>query len=288
MKAVKKVLRIFAWAALVLAVALVLHPLWIGVAAKALAPSVVKSVTKTRFAVDRIGLNLYSGGIAVEGVTVENPGHFFEKAADPVQESAKKDDAKSALLSIAKGIARESSKDVGKALSVVADVLSPCGTNAVTLGALVVDVAMLDTLSGTVHVSSVHVDGLSIFGDTTFSNLREIAENASGEDEEEDEPVAKEAAEEASEAKVVIDRVLLTDARIKWGNITIPLPDVEVRDIGKSSGGATGEDAFGMILDAVCDASDAVCAGSGKALKLAIEGGSKIGESVKFVKGLFK
>ena len=287
MKAMKKVLRILAWVSLALVLSLVFHPLWIGPTAKALAPSIVAGITKTRFAVDYIGLNLYTGRIAVDGVVVENPRHFFEKSEEKAQEVSKKEETKNALFSIAKGLAQESSKGVGKALSAVGEVLSPCGTNAVTLGSVAVDISMFDTLTGSVHVREVCIDGLSIFGDTTFSNLREIADNASGEDEKE-ESKAKEAADEASETKVVIDRVLLTNAKIKWGNITIPLPNVEVRDIGKSSEGSTCEDAFDMILDAVCDASDTVCAGSGKALKLAIEGGSKIGESVKFVKGLFK
>ena len=185
MKAMKKVLRIFAWVSLALALSLAFHPLWIGPTAKALAPSIVEGITKTRFAVDYIGLNLYTGRVAVDGVVVENPRHFFEKTEAKAQEDSKKEEAKNALFSIAKGLAQESSKSVGKALSVVGEVLSPCGTNAVTLGSVAVDIAMFDTLTGSVHVREVCIDGLSIFGDTTFSNLREIADNASGEDEKE-------------------------------------------------------------------------------------------------------
>ena len=284
----KKILKYALYFFGILLLLLLLHPLWVGLAAKALAPSIVEGVTKTRFFIDRIGLNLYSGCVAAEGVVVENPRKFFDGSTAAGQKTAKKEETKNALISIAQGLVRESSKEAGKVLSVVGDVLSLCGTTAVTLSSVMVDVAMLDTLTGNVHVRDVRIDGLSVYGDATFSNLREIADNASGEEDGKAELEERKPVEEESGAKVVIDRVLLTNAKIKWGNISIPLPDVEVRDIGKSSEGATGEDAFNMILDAVCDASDTACTGSGKALKLAIEGGSKIGESVKFVKGLFK
>lgn len=273
------------------------HPLWVGAAGKAIAPSAVSSVTRTAFAIEGVGVNLFSGKVGVSGVVVENPRHFFDKtakpaaepSAEPVAEPVKESSGKS-LVSFAKGIVRETAKGIGGAVAVVGEVLAPCGTNAVVLKSFEVEFETLSALGDVMHVREVKIDGLDIFGDATFSNLREIADNASGDSSGEAAAPEREGApaeEKQSASRVIIDRVVLSGVRIKWGNVTVPLPAVEVRDIGKESSGATCEDAFGAILDAVCTAADKVCVGSGKALKLSVEGGSRVKDGVKLIKEIF-
>ena len=84
--------------------------------------------------------------------------------------------------------------------------------------------------------------------------------------------------------------------------MAVPLPDIEIKDIGKEEGGADEESAAKAIVDGVCDAADDVCAGAGSALKVALEGADAakgavggavdagkeaVGGAVDAVKGMF-
>ena len=85
MKALKKTLKILLWTlAGVLALSLLLallHPLWLGPAARWAANKYVPEFTKTEFSVGRIGLNLYSGRLTVEDCKLSNPSNYAEKTA---------------------------------------------------------------------------------------------------------------------------------------------------------------------------------------------------------------
>ena len=88
-------------------------------------------------------------------------------------------------------------------------------------------------------------------------NLHKLLSNLGADDEEEkpEEEEKKEEAEERKEGgrKVVIEHFLFKDAKVRVAvaggkGAVVPLPDIELRDIGKSSGGATALDATGQIL----------------------------------------
>lgn len=207
---------------------LLVHPFWVGAAGASVARSIVPDMTKTEFGMDVLGINLYSGNVSTEGVSIKSPGD--EKL------------------------------------------------DAVSLKALKVAFSTPSMFSNERHIKEIVVDGLKVYGDMTFSNLRQIVANINEYVGEEKEETQK------SESKLIIDRILITGTEFKWGVVKVPLPDIELKDIGKESP-VSNEDAFNTILDAVCDAADKVVAGSGKALNLAIEGGSKIAEGVKAVSG---
>lgn len=72
----KKVLKVFAWVLCVLVVLLLASPLWLGPLAKCIANSVVPGIVGTKFNVQSISVNVYSGRLTVEGVTLANPEGF--------------------------------------------------------------------------------------------------------------------------------------------------------------------------------------------------------------------
>lgn len=149
---------------------------------------------------------------------------------------------------------------------------------AISLKSLSVKFGTMSMISDEKHIEEIVVDGFRIYGDMTFSNLRQIVANINeyiGETPEEP---------EKEPAKVVIDRLFITGTVFKWGVVEVPLPDIELKDIGKEEE-TTGEGVFDEVVTAVCDAADKVAVGSGKALKLAIEGGNKLAEGVKAVTG---
>ena len=85
-------------------------------------------------------------------------------------------------------------------------------------------------------------------------NLHKLLSNL-GADDEEEKPEKKEdkEAEKKGGRKVVIEHFLFKDAKVRVAvaggkGAVVPLPDIELKDIGKSSGGATALDATGQIL----------------------------------------
>lgn len=87
-------------------------------------------------------------------------------------------------------------------------------------------------------------------------NLHKLLSNLGADDDEEKpEEEKKEEPEEKKEGgrKVVIGHFLFKDAKVRVAvaggkGAVVPLPDIELTDIGKSSGGATALDATGQIL----------------------------------------
>ena len=86
-------------------------------------------------------------------------------------------------------------------------------------------------------------------------NLHKLLSNLGADDDEEKPEEEKEEKEEKTEGgrKVVIEHFLFKDAKVRVAvaggkGAVVPLPDIELKDIGKSSGGATALDATGQIL----------------------------------------
>ena len=267
MKVVLKSFRLLLKVAVFLLVALLIialaHPVWVGPVVKGVANSSVPKVTKTGFNLGELGVNLYRGRLHVGDVQLQNPERFFKDSA-PVT-----------------GLA--------SAVAAVGDALSSSETNAVSLTSLDVGMSTMSVLGDTIHVEEIAISGLQFYGDLTFSNIREIAKNAGGDSDESAEPAPgkdeeeqpkKGGEEDKGGKKVVIDRVVITDTKIQWGHVAVPIPKIELKDIGKDSGGTSEEGAFKAIVDGICDAADSVCKGAGSALKLAIEGANSVAEAV--------
>lgn len=277
MKVIKILFKTAMFVFAMLVAAILALPLWIGPVATTGAETFVPKVTKTPFKLAEFGLNQYSGRLHVGGMELWNPERFYtaseSKAKNP------KDVKSDGIISVVANQAANVAAAAGDAVRAVGDTLASSETNAVKLGALDVKLSPLSVLGDTIHIEEIVVKDLFIYGDLTFANLREIGANASGDGEKDDDDGKKEEKKEEKKddgdgKKVVIDRVLVTGAKIQWGHAAVPLPDIELKDIGKGKDGegVDAESAFDTIVEGICDAADKVCKGAGAALKLAIGG----------------
>ena len=172
-------------------------------------------------------------------------------------------------------------------MAAVGDAVTSSETNALSFSEINVNLAMLSLPTDTLRIEEIVVRDLNIYGDLTFSNIREIADNASGGEKPgaaAEEAGADAKSEESGDAekggkKVVIDRVFITGTKFQWGHVVVPIPDIEIKDIGKDE--AVDEaGAFDRVVDALCDAADKAQTGLGTALKAAINGGKAVGKVV--------
>ncbi len=273
MKIIKTLFKIAGYVLAVVLVALLAHPVWLGPVVKGLANSKVPEITKTGFNLGEFSLNLYRGRLHMGDMQLRNPERFYAESK-PVT-------------------------DVASAIAAVGDALSSSSTNAVGFSSIDVSMSPLSVLGDTVHIGEITIKDLFVYGDATFSNIGEIIENASGGKEKDDggkevpeagkkdEPAggAEPEAKKDGGKKVVIDRVFITGTKIQWSHGVIPIPDIEILDIGKDGGGVSEDGAIRAIVDAICEAADKVSAGMGSALKMAVEGADALVGAVKNVAG---
>lgn len=208
-----------------------IHPVWIGSFSASVARLVVPKMTKSEFSMEDLGINLYSGKIYTDGISIKSP-----------------DDNKS---------------------------------DAISLKSFTVNFDTPSMITNERHIKEVVICGLHVYGDVTFSNLRQLRDNIEeylGEDKND----KKKKDAEKSDSKLVIDRIVISGTEFKWGHAKVVLPDIELKDVGKDEP-TDSDGVLSVILDAICDASDKVVFGSGKALKLSIEGGDKLVEGAKAI-----
>lgn len=277
MKLIKGLFKLVFWLIVIVLAAVLTLPLWIGPVVKGVANSQVPKITKTEFHLGEFGLNPYRGTLHVGDMQLQNPTRFFtdsEKKSKSITEVKGDGTVLGAVAAHADNIASMA----GDGLRTVGDAVSSYVTNAVSIGSLDVRYKTMSFASDTIHIEEIAIRDLFIYGDVTFANIREIIQNATEGGEKEEKP--KEKKDEKGGKKVVIDRVLITGAKIQWGHIPVPLPEFEIKDIGKEEGGTDEEGAFDAIVQGICDAADKVCTGVGKALKAAIDGVEAIGNAL--------
>ncbi len=147
-----------------------------------------------------------------------------------------------------------------------------------------VDVAVCSLLSSTIHVREISIENpfVSYVSENGTNNFAAIAATAKGKlGSAEETPAAeaeKKAEEEKAGTKVVIDRFYLAGTRVKLGILPLALPTIELKDIGKESGGATFSDVCATVGSSVtkfmtdaggtaANALKSVTGGAGDALK---------------------
>ncbi len=117
------------------------------------------------------------------------------------------------------------------------------------------DTASLLRSSEPIHIREILIDGPVVayeikgLGNT---NLKALLDKLGASEKEEE----KSKDEERPGRKVVIDSFRFTNGKVRvavWDGkgATVPLPPVELSDIGKKSGGATGLEALGQVLRSV-------------------------------------
>ncbi len=110
-------------------------------------------------------------------------------------------------------------------------------------------------------------------GGAAGSNLQQLMNNVDaftakeGGTKSEVAPAEQGQAQQGSGAKMVINRVTLTGGKIKIvtplssEGITVPLPKIELTDVGKDKGGISAADAFKLVMEKVLAASSGAVAG---------------------------
>lgn len=283
MKIVGKIVKFVLWTLAIVVAIVLLLPLWVGPVAKYAANTAVPKTTGTPFHIGEFTLNQYTGKLRIGDVQVQNPERFF-KASEKKAKGAAEVKGEGILGTVA-AHAGNALAAAGDAANAALDAVSSSETNAVSLGLLDVSFSTLSALTDTIRIPEIKIENLYFYGDMTFSNIREIADNASKGDEEDKAEEKKAEAEEKKAddgegKKVIIDRVFITGTKLQWGHVAVNLPDIEIKDIGKDSGGADRKAAFDKIVAGICDAADKACAGAGSALKVALEGASAAADAV--------
>ena len=225
MKKLLKILGITILSIVALALLLVLTlPLWLGPVVKPLANSAVPKLTKTSFNLGHLSLNPYTGRFELGDMVLGNPAGYDEPTA-------------------------------------------------VAVSNIVVDVAMTTACDKYVHIEEVTIDGVFVSlvkgGENNVDNMLQIQYNVAGGKDKYEEKQAKAEAEakakpdedegEAADSKkIVIDVLTLNDIKVKYGMVTIPVPSITLKDLGKESDGLTASELFEKVWEAIINAALAV------------------------------
>ena len=228
MKVIKFIFKAILWIVVLVVIALLALPLWIGPVVKGVANSVVPGIPGTGFNLGEFGLNPYVGTLHVGDMQLANPTNFSEKNAVALE----KFDADLAVTSLFGG----------KKICI----------ESVDLDGLVV---YTDPKMANFRQIAANAAGEP----EEKSEAAKLAEeNAPAE-----EPKAEEAkpAEEAKEGKgLQIDRITIKNVTVKYGIVPFKIPmDIEITDIGKDSEeGASLQEIVKLVWQKILAAGGAV------------------------------
>ncbi|MDE0838210.1 MAG: AsmA family protein [Kiritimatiellae bacterium] len=146
--------------------------------------------------------------------------------------------------------------------------------HAIRLGAMSVDVDLASLKTDTIIIKEILIDGPRLMFElglrkTIVGEIMKYIESATASDTPETEQ--PEGADEKPAKLVIIQHVLVTGGKVglsspvtKGKAIRLPLPKLELHDIGKKKGGATLASAVEQILSAIYKSAFQVIASSGK------------------------
>lgn len=262
----KKIIKICCWIiGLVILIPIVLIaslPLWLGPVVRPTVNTIAPKITKTDFRLEKLYLNPYTCNFELGGVRIGNPAGFSD-------------------------------------------------TNAVVLGYFNVDVDTSSLSKDVIVVENVEISDIYVTmlkGDDGKTNLDIIEENVMGaaDEYEKEQEKAKAADEEPMEfnKKIIVNRFVFKNVSGKISMskyVTVPfrVPSIELKDIGKDSGGydldhlyaAIVKEFWASIMAQAADVGDLLGKGAGKAVDAVKGAGESIknaGESLKNVGDSFK
>src|SRR5256712_2714207 len=168
-----------------------------------------------------------------------------------------------------------------------------------------VKVDLKTALSDKLIIEEILIDGPEITYEAgpSGSNLSKIQQNVAAFDKSvapKDAAESKSQKKDPTQKKVQINhfivkngQVNLSASMLKGKALTVRLPDLHLRDIGKESGGVMVQQAAAEVLMAINKSVVQSVAGSGKLLEKAAEEaakglGSEAGKAVEGIKGLFQ
>jgi len=224
MKAVKFIFKAILWIAVLVVVALLALPLWIGPVAKGVANAVVPDITGTGFHLGEFGLNPYVGTLHVGDMQLANPKDFDEKNAVELT----KFDADLAVTSLF----------CGKKIRI----------ESVDIDGIVV---YSDTTASNFRKIADNVAG-EPDGEKVVKADKPGDEDASEQKKDE---------EDAKKGKgIQIDRITVKNVTVKYGIAPIKVPiDIVIEDIGKESeDGASFQEVAELVYSKVLSAAGIV------------------------------
>jgi len=170
--------------------------------------------------------------------------------------------------------------------------------NAISVGLADVSISPMSVLSDKIVVKSARVESLEItFEGNPFgaNNLKKLEANVSAAPANPQSPTPNQPAEATAPAKpgkkYVVDDLLITGARVHLGTgATLPLPDIELRDLGKGPEGITATELTKQVLSEVV--RRAIKAVTSAATNFGKDAGRTVGAGVNKITtgigGLFK
>ncbi len=164
--------------------------------------------------------------------------------------------------------------------------------NSFKLANAKVKVDLKSALSNKIVIEEILIDGPEITyeGGSSGSNISKIQENVAAFGKSvmpQGTAESKSQKKESTQKKVQINHFILKNAQLNASTpilqgktVTLPMPDIELRDIGRSSGGVKPENAAAEIFAAVNRSVVQSVAGAGKLLE---KGAEAVGEAAKSV-----
>ena len=216
----------------VLAILLVVTiPLWISPVVTSVLERMVPDYTGTNFLIDRFYVNPYSGTLDVRGVKLANPNGFGD-------------------------------------------------VDALTLSSFRMRISIASLFSDTVVVNEISVDDASVSyyyhdGKSNYEVIMDNVDRAGGEkarksakpDDKKKDSGKDDEAESGSGKKFIIERLRVAGVKVRLAKSelvpAIPLPPIELTDIGKETNGSTLEEVGRQIMDVAMKSMSAIGEGLG-------------------------
>lgn len=162
-------------------------------------------------------------------------------------------------------------------------------TNTISIGKAAVSVAPFSVLSDKIVVKSVEVrDAVITFEGNPLgqNNLKKVMDNvnafaASVTGPADTNAAAQKPQEKGAGKKLQVDSILITGAKVNFNGVSLPLPDISLKNLGQGPEGITPVGVVQEVLGQVTTASlKAIAASVGDAGKAIGKEASKIGDAV--------
>ena len=231
MKAIKILFKAIVCIVALVVVALLALPLWFGPVVKTAANAAVPGIVKTDFHMGHLHLNPYTARFELRDMQLANPAGYPEKYA-------------------------------------------------VTLGDITFDAETFSLMTDVIHIEEITVKDIFVSvvsgGENKVGNFKQIQYNVAGGKEKYEAAEAEKAekakleelqakelaqekreeepkvAEEKPSKKIIIDKLHISGLKIQLGFLPISVPvTIELKDIGRKSGGATLMEAWQQIWEGI-------------------------------------
>ena len=271
MKKLLKILGCIVLGIVALALVLVLTlPLWLGPVVKPSANAIVPKLTKTSFNLGHLSLNPYTGRFELGDMQLGNPQGYSEKYAVT---------ASNIVVDVAMNTLGDKYVHVEEVT--VAGVFvsyQDGGENDVdNFTQIQYNIAGgKEKYEAAQAKAKAEKEKADAADEADAAELEAKLEKMSPEEREKYE--AEKAAEEAAAKKVVIDKLTISDIKLVYGKLPIPVPSITLTDLGKESDGLTMSELVDKVWEAILNSALAVGDGAKALGGLLKSGAGALGE----------